>query len=70
MNESKRFKVYGDYGLESQQLLEDFDLRSDAIRFAEGYCRRDLGGYSAVEVASFTDEGEIITHWIKRDDEE
>lgn len=62
----KKFQIYGDYGLESQQLLEDFDSRSDAVRWAERYCRRDLGGYSAVEVASFTDEGEIITHWIKR----
>lgn len=72
MSESKlkRFQVYGDYGLTSQQLLEDFDNRAEAISWAKGYCRRDLSGYSSVEVASFHEDGEMVTHWDKREDDE
>lgn len=66
----KRFKVYGDYGLTSQNLLEDFDLQSEAVRWAKQYCRRDLGGYSSVEAVSFTEDGELICHWIIREDDD
>lgn len=59
----KRFQIYGDYGLESQNLLEDFDLLSEAERWAKGYTRRDLGGYSEVIVLSFKEDGEAVTHW-------
>lgn len=66
----KRFQIYGDYGLVSQQLLEDFDDRSEAISWAKGYCRRDLGGYSSVEVVSFLEDGELVCHWIIREDDD
>ncbi len=59
----KPFKVYGDYGLESQNLLEDFALESEAVRWAKSYCRRDLGGYSEVAAMSFYKDGEAVTHW-------
>jgi hypothetical protein len=58
----KKFQVYGDYGLDSEQLLEDFDLRSEAERWATQYARHDLGGYATVEVVSFRDCGEVVTH--------
>lgn len=61
-----KFKIYGDYGYESEQLLEEFDSLAEAERWAKGYTRRgDLGGYSQIEVASFASDGEYITHWKK-----
>ena len=57
------YKIYGNYGLESECLLEEFKSSSDAERWAKGYCRRDLGGYDSVEVISFHADGEAVTHW-------
>ena len=69
-SDGKPFKVYGDYGLESQTLLEEFTMELEAVRFSQGYCRRDLGGYSSVEAISFREDGEAITHFRKTSDEE
>lgn len=66
----KRFQIYGDYGLASQQLLEDFALLSDAKHWFDGYTRRDLGGYISVEVVSFLDSGEVVTHYRVTTDED
>lgn len=61
---AKNFKVYGDYGYESEQLLEEFDTLSEAIRWATGYTKDgDLGGYNQIEIASFASDGEYMTHW-------
>lgn len=62
---TKKYGVYGDYGYESEQLLEDFDSRDEACDWASRYCRRDLGGYSRVEVLSFDPrDGEAVSHWV------
>jgi hypothetical protein len=55
------FKIYGDYGYTSETLLEEFDTRSEALRWAEGYVESgDFGGYDVIEVATFADDGEYI----------
>lgn len=57
-----KYKVYGDYGYESETLLEEFDSKAEAIRWAEGYTESDTGGFMMVEVAYFADE-EYVTVW-------
>lgn len=59
-----RYKIYGDYGYESEQLLEEFGVLSEAKRWAERYTSRgDTGGYNSIEVLSFDDIGVIDIHW-------
>ena len=67
---TKKFKVYGDYGMHDECMLEDFDLESEATRWAKGYCRRDMGGYESVDVISFLSDGEAVTHWRKTIEDE
>jgi hypothetical protein len=56
-----KFKIYGDYGYTTETLLEEFDTRSEAVRWAEGYVESgDFGGYDVIEVARFADDGEYI----------
>lgn len=46
-------KMYRILGLDesgNSTLLEEFPLRSEAIRWAKGYCKRDSGGYDDVIV--------------------
>ncbi len=62
------YKIYGNYGFESQTLLEEFARSSEAIRWAESYSRSDMGGYNSIEVISFNDDGEPHTHWHKAAD--
>lgn len=58
------YKIYGDYGYQGETLLEEFDDLSDAIRWAEGYTEDgDFGGHAVIEVASFSADGEYLTHW-------
>lgn len=57
------YKIYGDYALNTEQLLEEFPLLSEAERWAKRYCRNDLGGYFTIEVVSFRNDGEAVTHW-------
>lgn len=64
-----KYQVYGDYGYVSQNLLEEFDSVTEAIRWAESYCSDDLGGYSVVEVAWFAADGEYMVDWARRADE-
>jgi hypothetical protein len=56
------YYVYGDYGYESETLLNSFKTLSEAERFFTKYTRDDLGGYNVVEVASFADDGEYLVH--------
>lgn len=58
------YKIYGNFDMSGEQVLEEFARRSEAIRWAEGYCKRDLGGYSIVEVVSLGDDAPVI-HWAK-----
>lgn len=46
------FHIIGDDELSTETELEKFSTRSEAIRWAERYCRRDLGGYSHVAVVA------------------
>lgn len=46
-------KMYRILGLDesgNSTLLEEFPSHDEAIRWAKGYCRRDLGGYDDVIV--------------------
>jgi hypothetical protein len=47
----KTYLVYGDYGLETQNLLEDFDFLQEARNFIRGYTRwDDMGGYENIYI--------------------
>lgn len=65
------YKVYGDYGYVTEQLLAEFATESEAVAWAEEqtdvtlYEQGDLGGYDIVEVARFVDE-EYVPVWTKR----
>jgi hypothetical protein len=57
-----KYKIYGDYGYTTQNLLEEFNTRSEAIRWAEDYVEAgDFGGYDVIEVAWFAEDGEYMT---------
>ena len=57
------FYVYGDYGYDTECELYSHKSRDYAQRWAEGYTRRDTGGYNVIEVAYFADDGEYVTVW-------
>jgi hypothetical protein len=55
------YKVFGDYGYTSECLLEQFASRDEAIQWAERYVQAgDFGGYSLIEVAWHSPEGEYM----------
>jgi hypothetical protein len=55
------YKIYGDYGYTTETLLEEFDTRSEALRWADRYVEScDFGGYDVIEVARFAEDGEYI----------
>ena len=55
------YKIYGDYGYTTETLLEQFDDRVAALRWADDYVRSgDFGGYTMIEVAYFADTGEYV----------
>lgn len=57
-----KYKVYGDYGYNSQTLLAEHDTLTDALNWADAYCADgDFGGYSMIEVAWFAEDGEYVT---------
>jgi hypothetical protein len=59
----KRFKIYGDYGYQSETLLEEFDRLDDATRWLKRYVRwGNMGGFDIIEVAHFAPDGEYLTH--------
>jgi hypothetical protein len=56
-----KFKIYGDYGYTTETLLEEFDTRSEAVRWAERYVESgDFGGYTMIEIAWFAEDGEYM----------
>lgn len=57
----REYKVYGDYGYNSEcELYSDHSL-ADAKSFARDYTRHgDMGGYHCIEVAWFADDGEYM----------
>lgn len=61
----RNYIVYGDYALTSEQSLFESPSRKEAVDWATRYCRRDLGGYESIEVISFNDDGEAVTHFRK-----
>lgn len=54
--------IYGDYGYTSETLLEEFEERSQALRWADRYINSagDFGGYDVIEIARFADDGEYM----------
>jgi len=64
------YTVFGDYGYTSETELHTTTSLSSAKHWAERYCERDdMGGFTVVEVAWFSDNGEYVTEW-KRELEE
>jgi hypothetical protein len=66
-----KYFAFGDYGLTSEYELEDFDSLQSATQWFKRYTRQgDLGGYSIIEIASFTNDGRYIVHESIAKDEE
>jgi hypothetical protein len=58
------YYVYGDYGYETECELEIFKTEDRARQFINGYTKYgDMGGYNTIEVISFANDGEAITHY-------
>lgn len=68
----KKFKVYGDYGYTSENLLAEFDSAIEAKEWVDTYTRwGDMGGYYVIEVAWFTENGEFeVEYAVHADDNE
>lgn len=63
-----KFQIFGDYGYTSETLLEEFDTLSEAKAWVDGYIQYgDFGGYAAVEVIRFAEDGEAITEYLVED---
>lgn len=57
-----KFKVYGDYGYQSECELHESDSQNAAVRWLTEYVRQgDTGGYNILEVAYFANDGEYVT---------
>ena len=59
------YKIFGDYGYAGESLLAEFDTLQAAVDWLRDYEAETfgcLGGYSVVEIATFADSGEYITH--------
>lgn len=55
------YYIYGDYGYTSETLLEEFDTRSEALRWADGYVAGgDFGGYTVIEIARFAGDEYVV----------
>lgn len=64
------YHIFGDYGYTSECELEAFTSYSEAKRWLDRYTRYgDLGGYSVIEIATFSADGEYITHDVVRADD-
>jgi hypothetical protein len=60
-----KYTVYGDYGLASECLLEEFDTYKEAERWAERYVAgNDFDHATFIDIVYFTEDGEAITHYI------
>jgi len=66
----REFIIFGDYGYADQTELERFNSSQEAVRWAKQYTWRDLGGYQQIEVIEFADDGEAITHFRKKAEDE
>jgi hypothetical protein len=61
------YKIYGDYGYTTETLLEEFDTRGEALRWADRYVESgDFGGYSTIEIAFFAEDGEYVPVMVYR----
>ena len=58
-----KYKVYGDYGFNSETLLAEFDRLRDARAYQLGYTALDTGGFDRVEVLWFTPDGEAVVEF-------
>jgi hypothetical protein len=65
-----KFKIYGDYGYTTENLMEEFDTYEEARRWVDGYTRwGDFGGYDVIEIARFAEDGEyVIEYSVKVED--
>jgi len=53
-----KYQIYGDYGLDSQNLLEEFKFIETARGWFKKYTLRDIGGYSNISLV--TASGEVL----------
>ena len=60
------YKIYGDYGYQSETLLWETDDRAEALRWAERAGADGVGGHDVIEVARFADDGEYMTVMVYR----
>jgi hypothetical protein len=44
------YKIYGDYGMSTQNLLEEFGWLQDARQWLLGYTTYDFGGYENIYI--------------------
>ena len=59
-----KFKIYGDYGYTTENLLEEFDTYAEARRWVDGYTDGgDFGGYSTIEIARFAEDDEYVVEY-------
>lgn len=59
-----KYKVYGDYGYVSENLLHESDSLNDARRWVDRYTATgDFGGYNMIEVAWFSESGEYMVEY-------
>lgn len=57
------YEVYGDYGYVSEKRLMQTYSYAEAMKCFRFYAQKeDLHGFKVVEVASFDDDGEYVTH--------
>lgn len=59
------YKIYGDYGYTGETLLAEFETLQAAVDWLLKYeadTFGGLGGFSVVEIATFTHSGEYVTH--------
>lgn len=59
-----KFKIYGDYGYTTENLMEEFDTYEEARRWVDGYTDGgDFGGYSVIEIAWFDADDEYVVEY-------
>lgn len=59
-----KFKIYGDYGYTNETLLEEFEYYAEAVGWVDDYVESgDRGGYSVIEVATFSANGEYVVEY-------
>jgi hypothetical protein len=66
---SKNYQIIGDVACHTERVLFETTEYEEAIRWAKGYCRRDLGGYESITVLYYQEDGEAIDLWRMNDDD-